>query len=187
VLTEVEAEEWTKVVKGERTNFAPHSRTDPKDHIGQVISMRVSIEFDLDLDGVQVGALIVPPEKIAHELPEVSGRPWAVATDEAQARGGPPEVAPAPGEHARLHGFLRWEEGEDVLEHFVGEGAEVGAARSLEQATGVIGAARQETIKRRDGGQDLMGGRAGYPAAAPPSSPHLAAGEPLATTTGTEG
>jgi hypothetical protein len=144
VLTEVEAEEWTKVVKGERTNFAPHSRTDPKDHIGQVISMRVSIEFDFDLDSVQVGALIVPPEKIAHELPEVSGRPWAVATDEAQARGGPPEVAPAPGEHARLHGFLRREEGEDVLEHFVGEGAEVGAARSLEQAVGVIGAARQE-------------------------------------------
>jgi hypothetical protein len=128
------------VVKGERTNFAHHNRTDPKDHIGQVLILRESNEFDLD--SVQIGVLLTQLEKIVHELPEVSGRPWAVTTDEAQAHSGPPEVAPAPSEHARLHGFLRWEEGEDVLEHFVREGVdEVGAAHSFEQTAGVVGAA----------------------------------------------
>jgi hypothetical protein len=40
-----------------------------------------------------------------------------------------PKVAPAPGEHASLHGRLRWEEGEHVVEYAVGEGTDaVGGA-----------------------------------------------------------
>ena len=156
LVIQVEVEEFIAVgVKGERTNFAHHSRTDPPGHIGQVVSPELT---EFDLDSVQIGALVTPLEKIVHELPEVSGRPWAVrsvTSDEAQAKGGPPEVAPAPGEHARLHGFLRRESGEDFLKNAVGEGAEaVGAAHSFEHAVGVIGAARQEEIKRRDGAEE---------------------------------
>ena len=99
-----------------------------------------------------------------------------------------PEVPPAPGEHARLYGFLRRESGEDFLKNAVGEGVKaVGAAHSFEQVVGVIGAARQERIKRRDGGGNLMRGRFGCLAAAPP---HLicppASHSPVATATTTK-
>jgi hypothetical protein len=82
-----------------------------------------------------------------------------VKADDAQACGGPPEVAPAPGEHASLHGLLRWEEGEHVVEDAVGEVADaVGGGHrrytvlllprrhSVEQVAGVVGAARQEML-----------------------------------------
>jgi hypothetical protein len=47
-----------------------------------------------------------------------------VKANDAQARCGPPELAPASGEHASLHGRLSWEEGDHVLENMVGEVAD---------------------------------------------------------------
>jgi hypothetical protein len=71
------------------------------------------------------------------------------------------EVAPAPGEHASLHGRLRWEEGEHVAEDAVGESAyAVGDAHrrrtvlllprrhSVEQGSFAVGSARQQKVKR---------------------------------------
>ena len=105
-----------------------------------------------------------------HELPEDLEIGKIIILN-AQACGGPPEVAPAPGEHTRLHRGLHWEEGEHIVEDTVGEGADaVGAAHrrrtvallllrshSVEQVAGAVGAARQETIRRRQGGENGMG------------------------------
>ena len=105
-----------------------------------------------------------------HELPEVLEIGMLILVN-AQACGGPPEVAPPPGEHARLHGLLRWEEGEHVVEETVGEVPDtVGESHrrcrtlalplrrhSVKQAADVDGAARQETIRQREGGENGMG------------------------------
>jgi hypothetical protein len=46
---------------------------------------------------------------MVHELPEAleSHMIFIVKGKDAQACGGPPEMAPTPGEHAGLHGRLR--------------------------------------------------------------------------------
>jgi hypothetical protein len=127
--------------------------------------------MEFDFDTVKIGAL-TQGQQMVHELPEVLefGTVLTVKADNAQACGGPPEVAPAPGEHASLHGRLRWEEGEQVVEDAVGEVADaVGVAHwrrttallpsshSVEQVAGVVGAARQQKVKRgwrESGGRD---------------------------------
>jgi hypothetical protein len=100
---------------------------------------------------------------MVHELPEFFDINIViiVKADDAQACGGPPEVAPAPGEHTSLHSRLRWEEGEHMVQETVGEGADAVEAahrrrtlallprrHPVEQATGAVGSARQEKIKR---------------------------------------
>nr|CAB3491217.1 unnamed protein product [Digitaria exilis] len=51
-----------------------------------------------------------------------------VAAEDAEARGGLPEVATAPPQDACPHGLLRWQEREHVVEDLVGEHVEAGAA-----------------------------------------------------------
>jgi hypothetical protein len=123
--------------------------------------------MEFDFDTVKIGAL-TQGQQMVHELPEVLefGTVLTVKPNNAQACGGPPEVAPAPGEHASLHGRLRWEEGEQVVEDAVGEVADVvGVAHrrllprrhSVEQVAGVVGSARQQNVKRgwrESGGRD---------------------------------
>lgn len=99
-------------MNGVRTGIAQHGVTDPKADIG----LMCCAEFpQLDLKRVQVRAL-KEDEEVVHEQQELLHGPWAVDADDAQARGEPPEVAPAPGEHACPHGLLRREEGEEVVE-----------------------------------------------------------------------
>jgi hypothetical protein len=103
---------------------------------------------------------------VVHKYPDFFCWHWTVEAGDAQACGVPPEVAPAPGEQASLHGRLRWEEGEDVVQQMVREGAyEIGSSgrrrtlvvfpgrHSVEQVAGVVGAARQRKNKRRRGGK----------------------------------
>jgi hypothetical protein len=47
-------------------------------------------------------------------------------------------VAPAPGEHTRPDGILRWDEGEDVLEGVVRKGADVIVAILIRRHSGLI-------------------------------------------------
>jgi len=76
---------------------------------------------------------------MVHELPEIPDRYRTLSANDAQACGGLPEVAPAPGEHARPHGLLHREEGEEVVDDPVREGADAVDRRrhSVEQAAGV--------------------------------------------------
>jgi hypothetical protein len=113
-------------MKGERTNFAQHSETGPPVQIGHVI---LGEDGEVDLESVEA-PLRVPTQvqQMVHEFSKLLDRSVAsvVALDvgDAQACGELPEVTPAPREHARTHGLLRREEGEEMVEDIVREGAD---------------------------------------------------------------
>ena len=88
---------------------------------------------------------------MVHELPETPNRPRTLSADDAQACGGLPEVAPALGEHARPHGLLHREEGQEVVEDPVREGADAVHPRrhSVEQAAGGDSAGKGCQKRRR--------------------------------------
>uniref|UniRef100_A0A0E0BGD0 Uncharacterized protein n=1 Tax=Oryza glumipatula TaxID=40148 RepID=A0A0E0BGD0_9ORYZ len=66
-----------------------------------------------------------PPIKKQSLYLAESGAPCQVLLEHTLCKdgGGPPEVAPAAGEHARPHGLVRWQEGEDIVEDLIREGA----------------------------------------------------------------
>lgn len=87
---------------------------------------------------------------MVHELPEIPDRSSTLGADYLQACGGLPEVAPALGEHARPHGLLHREEGQEVVEDPVWESADAVDPRrhSVEQAAGIDSAGQGYQIKR---------------------------------------
>jgi hypothetical protein len=74
---------------------------------------------------------------MVQELPQFLDRPLSLNADDAQTCGEPPKVAPAPSKHTRSHGRLHWEEGEEVVEDIVGEGADA-VARSHRRRSPVL-------------------------------------------------
>lgn len=115
-------------VKHEHSDFAHDNVTNPEVHAGNVLSADL---IEGKLAGVERGAPAEEQEVVDEPLELLDGRRRPTGgADDAQAWGGPPEVAPPPGQHARPHGLLRREEGEDAVQHRVREGAdEVASAR----------------------------------------------------------
>jgi len=108
-----------------------------------IIPGQVGVRLDLAADERQMAA---DGDETVHEPVEVlGGREPRLGTDEAQGGHALPEVPPPAGEHGRLHGLIRRQQGEHVLEQRVGEVADaVHAARcgrllvhSVEHVAGV--------------------------------------------------
>lgn len=71
---------------------------------------------EIDLAVIQSGSRLAEQQQLVHE--------HLVVVGDAQATKGPPEVAPALGQHARPHGVLRRQEIQHVLEDGVRESAD---------------------------------------------------------------
>ncbi|BAT13162.1 Os11g0209450, partial [Oryza sativa Japonica Group] len=75
---------------------------------------------EAELAGVQRRAP-AEEQQMVHEIAELlhGHQPHPVVVGDAQARGGLPEVAPPPRQHARPHGVRRRQEPDDVMQYFV--------------------------------------------------------------------
>nr|CAB3448674.1 unnamed protein product [Digitaria exilis] len=76
---------------------------------------------------------------MVHKAPEILHRHrfiW-VGTSHPQDRGGLPEVAPSPGEHACAYGLLRRQEAKDVLEDAIRQGFYASTAPSAVSPGGI--------------------------------------------------
>lgn len=104
-------------IEPEQPNLAKYNVPDPEAHTGHVV---VGDRSEPELTSVDRRST-AKEQKVVDKLAELlDGRHLRLlATGDAQAGGGFPEVAPAPGEHAGPHGLLRREEGEDVLQEIV--------------------------------------------------------------------
>uniref|UniRef100_A0A0A9DDJ4 Uncharacterized protein n=1 Tax=Arundo donax TaxID=35708 RepID=A0A0A9DDJ4_ARUDO len=72
-----------------------------------------------ELKGVQRRGSTEKQQKVHKLLEFLPGRWFHHKTAEAQNYGGLQEVAPVPGEHAGVHGLLRQQEGEHVVQERV--------------------------------------------------------------------
>lgn len=82
-----------------------------------------SKETDLALVNSRAG--VTEEEQPVHEpYLQINGSPMRRDVSDAQARHGPPEVAPAAGQNAGLHGLSRRQEPQCVPEHGVWQSAD---------------------------------------------------------------
>jgi hypothetical protein len=115
---EVKPEGSALDIKAERASFAHKDMLDPELQVWDVINLEVR---QTELACVE-GRASAECQKMVHKVPDrLHARFLAHDT---KARGGLPEVTPAPGEHASPHRVLRRKEGQHEVEDVVSEGAE---------------------------------------------------------------
>jgi hypothetical protein len=113
----------------------------------------------VELTLVEDGACVTEQEQLIHEPDELLDATERLDVGDAEARDWPPEVSPAPGEHARPHRIPRFDETERVMQQVVREGAEpvfeasrghfrglAPARHSVEQVPGVDAAEENKEI-----------------------------------------
>jgi hypothetical protein len=113
-------------VEGKYPSSAQEDIADPEVEAPDLVIVEVSQSEDACIEG---GAS-AEEQHMVQELADGVDRLRAVqvAAHDVKGRGGFPEMAPAAGEHARLHGAVRGEEGQHVAEDVVWEGAQEIAA-----------------------------------------------------------
>lgn len=75
---------------------------------------------EVDHAGVQRRRAVAEEEQVLDELVQPAHRLEPLVRDDPQERRRPPEVAPPPGQRARLHGLTRRQQRDDALEQILG-------------------------------------------------------------------
>ena len=72
--------------------------------------IRVLETTEIEFATIKSRSWVAKQQKPVHESGQLVDTPKHLDVDDAQAGEGPPEVAPAPGEHARPHGLPHGQE-----------------------------------------------------------------------------